>query len=804
MSDVAAVEIPVPEAASAPGAIRFYREVFEKSPVPKLVYRLTDYQILAANQGVCRVLGYSATELVRKTVQDLLFSTDWHRLHSIPASDSQPRTLEFQSVRGDGTLIPIRSSSVYTEFDGEPARIVMFHDQALRMGVEADLRRLADALEATMEGVAILRDERYVFVNPAHAAMYGYTVAEMLGQSWRMLYSPEEIRRLEAEAFPLLAAQGRWSGSTRSRRKDGSEISGDISLTFTPACDLICACRDNSARRRQEEAVRRSQEMLSWVLEATEDGTWDWDVPSGTVEFSDQWLALLGYRPGEMPDCLKTWSDRLHPEDRARVEQEVEKLLLPGSGNYHCEYRILHRDGTWRWIIDRGKVVARDRDGRALRAVGAHSDVTHRRQAELALEQRTRELLESNAGLARAAQVRDEFLARISHELRTPLTTILALVEMLLGNRQDPLSERQRRRLGTVQESGQHLVELIDEILDGAKLEAGTMKLSVERVSVRSVAEQAVRLVAPQAQRKELRLSFKPGPQFLAVDADALRLKQVLVNLLGNAVKFTPAGGEVRLGIGRSVDPVTGPMAELCIADTGIGIPAEQQASIFQPFVQLDSGLDRAYGGSGLGLFIVRHFTELMGGDVSLTSTPGQGTEFRVRLPETSADPMPAPGPDAAGTATAAAAAPASAPLPAGGAEASENPPWEILLVDDNQTNRSLVAEFLEDEGFTVRTAASGPAALDRLEAGKIGLAFVDVQMPGMDGLEVTRRIRAHRSPQIANTLVVGLTALAMAGDRERCLGAGMDSYLSKPFALSQLPALIRRLAAEGRAGGAR
>lgn len=760
---------------------------FEEAPVPAIIYRPADAQVLALNEAACEQLGYTEAEVAGLTLWDLVLTSDRNELSRRLAQSPEIRSVRIRSRRKDGSVFTAEGFSIPTDFAGSPARIVVCHDLSAQQQTIHQLRRLFDAFEATVEGVAILEGDRYVFVNPAHAAMYGYTVAEMLGQPWRILYDEAEIRRLESEAFPALARSGRWSGPARGRCKDGKSISAEISLTIAPTGDLICACRDSSERDRREEAVRRNQEQLAWVVEATEQRIWDWQVQAGQISYSGRWMTMLGYLPGELPETVETWAERVHPEDYPRVWAETKSHLLGPEGRLETEYRMRHRDGTWRWISDRGKVVARDPEGRALRAVGAHSDITARRQAELSLEQRTRELIEANADLGRAAQVRDEFLARISHELRTPLTTILALVEMLLGNRADALTERQRQRILSVQESGRHLVELIDEVLDLAKLEAGTMKVNLEAALVVGIAERAVQLIAPHAQRKELRLAFEPGPPGLAVIADPLRLKQILVNLLGNAVKFTAPGGEVSLMVARKETPDAGTWVELRIADTGIGIAPEKLDQIFQPFVQLDSGLNRTFGGSGLGLAIVKHFTELHGGTITVTSEPGRGSEFRVRLP-------------AAAQATA--QAKVAADIAQSVQPAAATAGWEVLLVDDNCTNRTLVAEYLEEEGFVVHTAASGSAALDCLESRRIALALVDVQMPGMDGLELTRRIRNHPHPRIANTRIVGLTALTMSGDRDRCLAAGMDSYLAKPFALSALSALIRQHQQESQIGG--
>lgn len=757
---------------------------FEEASVPAIIYRPTDAQVLALNEAARQQLGYTATEVSGLTLWDLVPPEDRHELAQRLVQGSEIRSVRVHGRRKDASVFHAEGFSIATEFAGSPARIVVYHNRSAQQQTIDQLRRLFDAFEATVEGIAILEGDRYATLNPAHAAMYGYTVAEMRGQPWRMLYEEDEVRRIEAEVFPVLTQNGRWTGRTRGRRKDGLAIFTELSLTITPAGDIICACRDVTERDCREESVRRSQEQLAWVLEATEEGTWDWNVPTGHVSYSARWLTMLGYQPGELPETLATWSQLLHPEDSPRALAEVNTRLLGPEGKLETEYRMRHRDGTWRWIADRGKVVSRTPDGRVIRAVGAHFDITARRQAEAVLEQRSQELVAANQRLARAAQVRDEFLARISHELRTPLTTILALVEMLLGGRAEVLTERQRSRILSVQESSRHLVELIDEMLDLAKLEAGTMKVNLEAVPVGGIAERAVQLIAPHAQRKELRLAFEPGPPGLAVIADPLRVKQILVNLLGNAVKFTPPGGEVSLALVPVETAGAGSWVELRVADTGIGIAPEQQAQIFQPFVQLNSGLNRSFGGAGLGLSIVKHFTELHGGTVTLTSQPGQGSEFRVRLPAAARSVAKAPAATESATPTRAAAV-----------------PWDLLLVDDNYTNRTLVAEYLEDEGFTVHTAGSGPAALACLASRRIDLALVDVQMPGMDGLELTRRIRSHPDQRIANTRLVGLTALAMSGDRERCLAAGMDSYLAKPFALSALSALIRQLQQESQVG---
>lgn len=267
---------------------------FEEAPVPAIIYRPADAQVLALNEAACEQLGYTEAEVAGLTLWDLVLTSDRNELSRRLAQSPEIRSVRIRSRRKDGSVFTAEGFSVPTKFADSSARIVVYHDRSAQQQTIHQLRRLFDAIEATVEGVAILEGDRYAVVNPAHAAMYGYTVTEMLGQSWRMLYDEAEICRLESEAFPALTRDGRWTGATRGRRKDGSVISTEVSLTIAPTGDLICACRDSSERERREEAVRRSQEQLAWVVEATEQGTWDWQVQAGRISYSGRWMTMLG------------------------------------------------------------------------------------------------------------------------------------------------------------------------------------------------------------------------------------------------------------------------------------------------------------------------------------------------------------------------------------------------------------------------------------------------------------------------------------------------------------------------------
>lgn len=386
------------------------------------------------------------------------------------------------------------------------------------------------------------------------------------------------------------------------------------------------------------------------------------------------------------------------------------------------------------------------------------------------VERRTRALNIANAELARAAKTKDMFLATMSHELRTPLTTIMGLTEMLQDQLYGPVNSGQDRSLATIQESSRHLLTLINDILDVAKVESGKMVLKWDYLPVNQLAEASLRMVRQPASSKKHQLTQRIDPRIKLIHGDGRRLKQLLVNLLGNAIKFTPDGGTIGLDI-TALEDDTG--MEIAVWDNGIGIEEEQLQHLFEPFVQLDNEPTRRYSGTGLGLTLVKRMAELHGGEVRVESQAGKGSRFTVRLPWCREDNNAH-----------------QHKLSQGHTEASpvpSLPPREttLLLTEDNGANRAMVSDFLQLQGFNVISASSGTEALKLAYEHLPKIILMDIQLSDMDGLEVTRQLRKH--PLLASTPIIALTALAMPGDRERCLEAGMDDYLSKPVGLKEI-----------------
>ncbi|MEW6084132.1 MAG: PAS domain S-box protein [Chloroflexota bacterium] len=437
---------------------------------------------------------------------------------------------------------------------------------------------------------------------------------------------------------------------------------------------------------------------------------------------------------------------------------------------------VIERDAEW---LDVFEMLA-GQAAIAIEQAQMFEDLQHaNNQLEHRVAERTAELEQVNLELQHANRAKDEFLANVSHELRTPLNSILGLSETLLEQRRDPLSERQQRSLQIVESSGRHLLELINDVLDLSKIEAGKFDYYPQVIEVGALCQSSLSIVRQQAMRKSIELNLEEDPAAPKLHADPRRMKQILVNLLMNAVKFTAENGKVKLQIRSDAER---DLIQFSVSDTGIGIAAEDMKKLFQPFSQVDSSLTREYEGSGLGLALVQKLTDLHGGSVEVDSEPGIGSRFTVNIPwrrelvaQDEAIVMGRPPPVSEANSI-------SRSMMGG----------RILLAEDNMANVLTVGEYLESHGFEVVTASDGLQAIELTEETNPELILMDIQMPALDGLEAIRRLR--KNPRFASTPIIALTALAMPGDRERCLEAGADEYLSKPVSLKLLVETMNRL----------
>ena len=385
------------------------------------------------------------------------------------------------------------------------------------------------------------------------------------------------------------------------------------------------------------------------------------------------------------------------------------------------------------------------------------------------VEERNLTLSRVNQELEQALHTKDEFLATMSHELRTPLNAILGLSEVLQEELYGPLNLKQHKCLGTIRDSGNHLLNLINDILDLTRIGSGQLQLKVKNVSVETICQESLHQIQFSIKNKRLKFSATYDPKVTQLAADDYRLRQILVNLLSNAVKFTPEGNEIGLEV---IGDETQKQIYFTVWDTGIGIAQEQIKRLFKPFVQLDSRLSREYEGTGLGLCLVRHLTEMHGGEISVKSELGKGSRFTVSFPwEPSSYQFHFDQPVSV---------------------SSTSSPATILLAEDSPASVELIFDYLIAKGYQVFIAHEGSEAIEKTKLLRPDIILMDIQMAGMNGLEATRHIRGD--PQLKNIPIIALTALTMPGDKELCLAAGVDEYMSKPVNMKQLVETIEIL----------
>ncbi|HSL44771.1 MAG TPA: PAS domain S-box protein [Anaerolineales bacterium] len=688
-------------------------------------------------------------------------------------------------------------------------------EEALR-GSEAHYRELADSITDIL--FELDHNLHYTHWNKASEVLTGIPVSDAIGKSMHDVFgeSAEQSRIGKIYAEVLNDRQPRTFETTMI--VVGAKRSFEINA-YPSTRGVSVVAKDITDRKRTETIMQKRFELMEYSAHHTLNEL----MQKTTDEVSELTGSSIGFfhfmEADQINLGIQTWSTNalqlFHvptsqgthlPMDQAGVWAEAVRQRRPLIQN---DYESLSQkkqlpEGHIR--IAREMVIPILRSDKVVAVMGIANkpqdytphdleiaerladyawDITERKQMENALaqernqlarrvEERTADLSRANSNLARALRVKDEFLANMSHELRTPLNAILGLSESLGEQIAGPLNEKQQKYITTISESGHHLLALINDILDLAKIEAGQITLDINKVDIHSVCQSSLRMIKQLAQKKnqEVTLSIESGLGLMW--ADERRLKQMIVNLLGNAVKFTPENGKLGLEVhgDREANKIT-----ITVWDKGIGIKEDELARLFQPFVQLDSGLAREATGTGLGLALVAQMARLHGGSVNAVSEPSMGSRFSIVLPW-----------EPALTLDSATRLRITGKFRAIKPDETNRP--TILLVEDTKEVIMMIQDYLELAGYKIVTAQDGVDAIVQAKLVHPDLILMDVQMPRMDGLEATRRLRSE--PEFRYTPIIALTALAMPNDRERCLAAGMDEYISKPINLKALVRIIQ------------
>jgi PAS domain S-box-containing protein len=713
-----------------------FRSIFVASPAATALSRVADGTIVLANPACLELLGLPEDEVVGRTLEDVV-----------------------------GENATVRTARSFVELDGEQCLVSMF-DMGIRDALIASEQRFRLIVDSIADHAIIMLDHEGCVVawNAAAERINGYTAEEVIGRHFSVFYPPELVKagHPQHELESALAA-GRYQEVGERMRKDGSRFWADV--TLTPIHDdagelrgFAKITRDITERKQTEEALAESEERFRLLAENSRDLIRLYDA-EGTIRYaSPSCRALLGYEPHEL--IGRAGAGLQHPEERAGGDERRRKILA-SRGDSTVVYRNRRKDGTYVWLEATVRALHDEESGELVGFQETARDISERKQAEAIIARAKEEAEQAN-------NAKSEFLSRMSHELRTPLHAILGFGSLL--ERQD-LRPEQRDQLVQIMKGGRHLLDLIDEVLDLSRIERGELSLSLEPVHAGQVVQETLEMIAPLAAAHSVTvrapIAESAGVHLLA---DRQRLKQVLLNLVSNAIKYNREGGEVSLAYA----PIGFASVRIDVADTGTGIAAGDIERTFDPFERLGAEASEVEG-TGLGLALSKRLVEAMDGEIGVQSELGKGTRFWVEF--------------------ALAAAPDAGQSPSGGDGPKRRAPVHgpartVLYIEDNPSNVKLAEAILtERPEVTLIATSQGGLALELAREHQPALVLLDLNLPDVSGEEVLRRIRADS--RMADIPVVMVSADATTGQVERLLAKGADDYLTKPFGVDEFLAVI-------------
>ncbi len=687
------------------------------------------------------------------------------------------------AIARDGRRTAVEVQAALTREDDGTVRgiAIVIRDMTQTLRAEAESARLAAVVEYSSDAIiSKTLDGQITTWNRAAEAMFGYRADQAIGQSVYVLI-PAERHEEEVRVLAQLNHGERVAAfDTQRLTKDGALI--DVSVSISPIRDshgqLIGAskiARDISRQKQDAAALRESEERSRLAIESAEMGTFDWDMTSNWITWSRRHEALWGYAQGEFDGSYAAFARRVHPDDTAGIAAQIA-VSIASKDLFQHDYRVVRPDGTISWVAGSGRFEF-DAAGQPTRMLGMVRDITEQRQAEDA-RLKAQRLEAENHQIQEANRLKSQFLANMSHELRTPLNAVIGFADLLQSGFVKPDSPKHQDFLGHIGTSGRHLLQLINDVLDLSKVEAGKFDFYPQAIDLPALLDEVKAILQTSMQRKNIAVSTVIDTDVASLSLDPSRLKQVLYNYLSNAIKFTADGGKVTV---RAF--AQGPHhVRIEVEDTGIGIAAADLSRLFTEFQQLDAGYTKQHQGTGLGLALTRRLVEAQGGSVGVRSTLGVGSVFYIVLNRVH-------GTDA-GRADS---------LDSGEAELKSEaatPADRVLVIEDNLQDQARLVDAFAEAGFAVDATGDGDAALSQARDIRYTALTLDLSLPNQRGLDLLADIRSHGASHA--TPVVGVS---MPAD-ENSASFAIANVLCKPIRSDEILLAMSpfKLKASGRA----
>ena len=719
-------------------------------------------------------LGYSPAEMLGANIISTVAPESLETVHPTMKKAFEKGTSEADAllIAKSGTGIPCFLTGVRILFENEICVLGIALDISTRKQAEEHIRLQSAALESAANAVVITDPRGTIqWVNPAFTRLTGYTPEEAIGKNPRILKSGKQESSFYTHLWKTVLEGKVWAGEITNRKKNGQLY--DEEMTIAPVrsetgeiTNFIAIKQDVTERKRIESALRQSEEQFRDIAENIREVFWMMSPSADEILYiSPAYEKVWGRTRESLYQNPMSWIEVIHPDDlegaHALFARQLQGELV------ESEYRIRTPDGKEKWISDRAFPV-RDNAGQLIRIVGIATETTERKCYE-------EDLVRAREAAEVANRAKSEFLANMSHELRTPMNGVIGMTDLVL---ETDLTPEQAEYLHMVKGSADALLTLLNDILDFSKMEARKLELDNLSFNLRKSLGDVIKSLAVKAQQKGLEFIFDVSPEVPAtILGDPSRLRQVLVNLIGNSIKFTEKG-EVEVNV-RMVDhKAKSAVLHFSVRDTGIGIPADKQQTIFDAFSQADSSTTRKYGGTGLGLTITARLVGLMGGRIWIESEISKGSTFHFTIQ--------------VGTEVTEA--------PYESFDVSQLAGVRVLVVDDNATNRRILEDSVIRWKMIPTVAASAMAALQALQredasGARFPLLLADVHMPEIDGFGLVERMR--QDPSMSGVRIVLLTSSGERGDAARCRELGIAAYLKKPFDRLELRDVLLRVLAE-------